>query len=66
MTCTDLAQIISAVATVVATLIALVTTLINICTNSKLNKEKHAAVKPIFVVNAHSENWLNYILEFSI
>ena len=52
----DKAQIIASVATSVAALAALITTIQNRCANKKMDKERHAMVKPTLIVNSVSED----------
>lgn len=66
MSCTDWAQIISAIATVAATLIALITTIINVKYNKRIENDKHDAVKPNFIINMKYENWVDYELIFRV
>lgn len=56
LTSVDIAQIVSAIATAFAAVMALITTIQNKNANKKIDEERHAMIKPIFLIRGTFEN----------
>jgi hypothetical protein len=62
----NILQTISALSTAIAAITALITTLQNRNANKKMEEERHALVKPIFIITGTSEDRGKKTIEFKV